>query len=67
MTSDEHRTFTAEEKQKCAERELRMRSRVYPRWVEQGRMSSANAEREIALMAAIHQDYCTLAAKERLL
>ena len=37
----------------CAEREVRMRRRVYPRWVESGRMTAAQAEREIALMDAI--------------
>ena len=37
----------------CAEREAKMRRRVYPRWVESGRMTAAQAEREIAMMEEI--------------
>jgi len=36
-----------------AERELAMRRRVYPRWVEAGRMKQHHAERRIEMMAAI--------------
>lgn len=38
---------------RCAKRELHMRLRVYPRWVESGRMSLDDAGREIATMRAI--------------
>lgn len=31
----------------CAERELRLRCGVYPKWVQQGRMSQAKADDEI--------------------
>ena len=37
----------------CAERELEMRRKVYPRWVSAGKMKQAKADREIELMAAI--------------
>jgi hypothetical protein len=36
-----------------AKRELAMRRRVYPRWVEDGRMKPHQAERQIAALAAI--------------
>jgi Fe-S-cluster containining protein len=60
-------TYSAEEKRKCIEREMKMRCRIYPGWIEKGRMTADKAAHEMALMADIHQDYCTLAAKERLL
>lgn len=37
----------------CAEREVSMRKRVYPRWVEIGRLTQAKADHEIACMQAI--------------
>jgi hypothetical protein len=36
-----------------AKRELAMRQRLYPRWVEDGRMKAHQAERQIAVMQAI--------------
>lgn len=39
----------------CAAREVRMRARVYPRWVATGKMSQEEATREIAAMQAIVQ------------
>jgi hypothetical protein len=48
---------TASEKLACAERELRMRKRVYPRWVKAERMTSAEAAREVGIMEAIAADY----------
>lgn len=54
MTKD----FTKEDKRKAIERELKMRKRVYPRWVaEGGRMTQAKADHEIAVMEAILRDY----------
>ena len=41
---------------KCVEREIGMRERVYPRWIEQKKMSQTKAEMEIATMKAI-RDY----------
>lgn len=37
----------------CATRELRMRRRVYPHWVNDGRMPQAKADHELACMEAI--------------
>lgn len=50
-------SITPSQKRACAERELRMRQRVYPRWVAAGKMTRGDAEREIAAMAAIAADY----------
>jgi hypothetical protein len=59
--------FTAEQKRACAERELKMRERVYPRWIADRRMTQAKADEEIALMRAIMADYADMTAGERLL
>lgn len=48
---------TEDMKRACAERELAMRERVYPRWVRDGKMKAADADREIACMRAIVGDY----------
>lgn len=37
----------------CVDRELKMRAQVYPRWVAQGKLTEAKAERELALMGAV--------------
>jgi hypothetical protein len=58
---------TASEKRQCAERELAMRRRVYPRWIEAKRMSQGKADQEIALMQEIAADYAKLEAGERLI
>ncbi len=50
-------TITAADKRREAERELAMRRRVYPRMVETGRMKKHEAERQIAVMEAIAEDY----------
>ncbi len=49
--------YTNEEKRDCASREVRMRRRVYADRVAKGSMKHADAQREIALMEAIHADY----------
>lgn len=49
--------FSDEEKRQCAEREAKMRRRVYPRWVADGRMKQEQADREIAIMDEIARDY----------
>lgn len=59
--------FTAAEKLVCLEREIKMRKRVYPRWVSDRRMSQAKADDEISVMEAIAEDYRKLAAGERLI
>lgn len=37
----------------CAERELRLRLNIYPRWVKLGKMNQAAAEHEVDCMVAI--------------
>ena len=59
--------ITTEDKLNCAERELKMRKRVYERQVDQGKMSAGLAAHEIACMEAILSDYRAQAEKERLL
>lgn len=60
--------ITNADKLACAKRELAMRKRVYPRWVEQqNKMSAGQAAHEIAAMEAIVKDYEAAAAKELLL
>lgn len=50
-------SFTREDKLAAVERELTLRRRVYPRWIEKGRMSGAKAAHEIAVLEAIRDDY----------
>ncbi len=49
--------FTTLEKLMAIEREIRMRRRVYPKWVSIGKMRSEDAVRELAIMEAIAVDY----------
>lgn len=37
-----------DEQVQCAKRELGFRQRCYPRWVTEGRMTQAKADKEIA-------------------
>lgn len=50
-------TYTRDEKLREARRELRQRRRVYPRLVQQGKLTRADADRQIAIMEAIAADY----------
>lgn len=59
-------TFTITEKRKAAERESALRKRVYPRWVESGKMMQGQAHLQIALMDAIAADYAQLEAQAAL-
>lgn len=49
--------ITDADKLACAEREVKMRHRAYPRWIADGRMSQDKANAEIAVMSAIADDY----------
>lgn len=49
--------FTDKDKHDAAVREVKQRKRVYPRLVGDGRMSQAEADRQIAIMQAIADDY----------
>ena len=50
-------TFTRKQKEAAAWRESKMRRRVYPRLVADGRMTQQSADRQIAIMEAIAADY----------
>jgi hypothetical protein len=56
--------FTAADKRDCLIREANMRRMVYPRRVEERKMSQGRADREIALMEAMAEDYKVLAQAE---
>lgn len=49
--------ITNKDKAECAEREVRQRQRVYPRWVQDGRMTADFARRQTEIMQAIAEDY----------
>lgn len=51
--------FSTEDKIKALKREVAMRQAVYRRQVGRGQMSQAEADREVAVMAAILKDYET--------
>jgi hypothetical protein len=57
-------TFTAEQLATCAEREVKQRRRVYPRWVDDERMSKEFADQQIAMMEQIARDYRAKAGAE---
>ena len=50
-------TPTAAEKRAEVQRELGMRSRVFPQCVSSGRIDQATADRRIAILEAIARDY----------
>ena len=45
--------ITIDDMIKCVEREIGMRMRVYPRWVEQHKMSQEKAVLEISTMQVV--------------
>lgn len=51
----------------CVERELVMRRRAYPRWIEGGKMTQAKADAEIRAMTAVLETLRELEPRERLL
>lgn len=59
--------FSAEDKLKCALRELKMRRAVYPRRIQLKQMHVTTAEHEIAVMEEIAKDYEQQVEKERLI
>lgn len=56
--------ITFRDKEECARRELEMRRRVYPRWVQKGNLTQDRADREIEIMEAIVDDYAKASALE---
>ena len=61
------RGYTAHELQRCAEREAKMRRKVYSNRVLTGRMSQQQADAEIDKMAAIAEMLAEMAERERLI
>lgn len=59
--------FTAEDKLKEIMREMKLRRRLYPQWIEVGKIDASDARRRIEIMAEIALEYEALAQKERLL
>lgn len=57
-------TITTIDKKKEAQREVQQRHRVYRRLVENGKMTQGEADRQIAIMQAIADDYTRLAIEE---
>jgi hypothetical protein len=53
-----HRGYTMQEQIACIRRELAMRERVYPKWVQAGRMEAEKADHEINCMQAVHDTLC---------
>ena len=52
---------------KCVERELKMRERVYARWVTSGKMSAKKADHETKAMEAVLETLRAVESKELLL
>lgn len=40
-------------------RELKLRRRHYPKWIQQGKIDASHAARQVSIMAAIEFDYAT--------
>lgn len=59
--------FTSEQKRKAVERELTFRRRVYPRFIEQKKMTQQLADEQIAIFEAIRMDYSAAEESERLI
>lgn len=47
--------FTTDDMVKELDREVALRQRVYPRWVESGKMKPLEARRRIALLQAVRE------------
>jgi len=52
---------------RCIEREITMRERVYPRWVESKRLTQRKADEEMEAMRAVLATLQTIAAGQRLI
>lgn len=59
--------ITAEDKLREVERELKLRRRFYPHWIEIGKIDASDARRQIEILEAIAEDYEWQAKSERLL
>jgi hypothetical protein len=60
-------TFTDQDKLEAVDREVKFRVRVYARLIAQGKMTREKADREVAIMRSIADDYHQKTLQERLL
>jgi hypothetical protein len=60
-------TYTAQQKRESIEREIKYRRRVFPRLIENGKMTRALADQQIAIFEAIRDDYTKAEQSERLI
>ncbi|HEX6992397.1 MAG TPA: hypothetical protein VF151_10945 [Gemmatimonadales bacterium] len=58
---------TTEDMVACVERELKMRRQVYPRWVEQKKLTERTANEELRRMEAVGEAVATAGAARELL
>jgi uncharacterized Zn finger protein (UPF0148 family) len=58
------RPVTLDEQRKAVDREIQKRLHVYPRLVGQGKMTQAQATREVAAMRAVADTLADLAKRE---
>ena len=49
--------WTARDKLKEIERELALRNRLYPRWIQQNALTIKTAQKQIGILKAIADDY----------
>jgi hypothetical protein len=59
--------IAAEDKLREIERELKLRRRLYPHWIEIGKIEAGDAKRQIDILVEIADDYEKQAQTERLL
>lgn len=59
-------SYSAQEKYDEAMREVKMRLRVYPGWIDAGKLTVLTAERRIAIMQEIAEEYKNQIESERL-
>ncbi len=61
----DRREVSLRDQLRAAERELAYRRRVYPRWVDAGKLDNAKAQHEIAAMTAIVKTLMNCIERER--
>lgn len=59
-------TVPLDEQIRCVKREIAMRERVYPRWVQDGKMGPAKADQELTSMRAVLETLTELARDRKL-
>jgi hypothetical protein len=58
-------TFTFAQKLAEVRREISMRKHVYPTFVARGKFPQADADRQIAIMESIAEDYARAVARDK--